>query len=528
MTGPDAAAPAAAGAAAPRDGAVAASAATAAARSGTGATASAAPTAGAIGTGAASGTAGTAAGDAAAGQPAGVVVIVVRAVADAVAEDDGRIVVIGVFAVRALAVDEILRRGIPGIPAAGRFVLGQRAVGQVLRRGVVRHGGHTGLPQKLHLHGAAARHGVDIRHVHGNLVIADEGLFPAGAGHDVRIEGALILRRDRPRRAGLVEVIATAEGEVGRHFHQYVVILRGVQIVKVHGQFKRGRGIRHIPERERFRARRGRTDDFRLIGHGVHPDDQIIAKEFFLAAQRAVRAVLIGHQLVAEAEVVILMRGVRFAVGVVVRLVGGNEDQRVGHIRRGGGRRAIGFDAVAGKRRVRRRGGGLVPVGLPDRFRQEIEIAVALVARELGNADLPGMLRNLKLHARAVVAARRRVGGRQLRRGRIGIDGIPQGGFPAQPVGGIALVVGGAVVLEDVAPEVQGVAVRFVPVDIRALRRHGHGSVVGRHLQAGNVLLKLPVKGQFVVDDVPVGVVLAHVFHVFGGNGREMQGRALR
>ena len=125
--------------------------------------------------------------------PAGILAGVRRAVFHAVADDDGGVVLVGVFAVRALAVDEVVRCGIAGIPAAGGQVLGERAVGQILGTGIVGHAGHTGLANKLHMHRGFSGHGIDVRHIHGNLVVADEGLITVCIRHHMGVDGFVVI-----------------------------------------------------------------------------------------------------------------------------------------------------------------------------------------------------------------------------------------------------------------------------------------------------------------------------------------------
>ena len=221
--------------------------------------------------------------------PAGGLSGVISSVADAVADDHGRIVLVGVFSVRALAVDEVVRGGIVGIPPAACIVFGQCAVGEQIRTRIHRRRGHPGLADELHFHRGIARDGINVRRVDGNLVIADGTLNAVLVRIDMGIDGIVVNGRNASGGTRIVVVGAATERKVGHHFHQDVMILCTVQIKEPDFEVKlrrRGR-IRNVPQRKLFFAACLGGNDFRLVGHGIHADDLILAHVLFLADQFA-------------------------------------------------------------------------------------------------------------------------------------------------------------------------------------------------------------------------------------------------
>ena len=148
---------------------------------------------------------------------------------NALANVNGGVVLVGIFAVCPNSVNEIGGRWVVGIVTAGRFIFRHGAIAQLFRRGQIYPGGHACGPLKFHFNGNFTVIGLHIGKVYRQLVVAGVHGAAVVVGTYVGINFAAVAPRGK--NSAVVYKL-----KVGHHFHQRKMIFRTIHIVKLHGE----------------------------------------------------------------------------------------------------------------------------------------------------------------------------------------------------------------------------------------------------------------------------------------------------
>ncbi len=421
--------------------------------------------------------------------PAGIEAGIVRAIAYAVADDDGSVVVIAQFTVRSLTVDESGGSGIGRIPAAACLVLGKRAVGQQIRAGIIRDRRHSRQAQKLHMHGGIAGNRINVGKVNGNLVIADEGLVAVFIRMRMGVDGVSVCGRNIAAAARTVIVAAATESEVGHHFHKDVMVLCLVHVMETDCKVKFTDRIFQVPEGE-FLGHAGLCgNQLGLVGNGIHADNLVFAVIMLVAPESAGRAVFAGYELVIE---VIVMVGVGvFSCCIIllmiipVSFIGWDKDENITIMPICG----LAHPHLVASYCDIRLWPGRAHVRGPFSGRQIVEIALALIGGMICQSKLIDILRNIQLVTSAKIPASEfyRVVWLEERVNWICLHNIFRRFRQIKDIGGVAQMIRRPVVLKDIPLEVQQVGIVLIPIDIRALGGNGDCRVVIHNIEVGHI-----------------------------------------